>query len=253
MGSNGRLCLAIIALDQSQVFDIPFEDKFVPRNISDGFLANVLAQIALAQQRVKPPPVPSTPSAVPLPAVQPASTAQQHQQEQPQGRLGKQRAVAAVAASAGATEQAAAANQVPATVSHNAAPRPSVRGRMARAARDRPDALQAQPPLRCRAPRRLATQPEAQTATRQQSPVADAPAKVIAVPDPEVACFKWTQGAAVVLAGYMTGAGKACGNARRGSGVPTVIKRAVANLEIHNGVLRLGVPEAPLDDRVRTL
>ena len=61
-GSNGRLRLVIIALDPAQVFKAPFEDNFVPRKVFDGLLGNILAKIAMAQQRIKPPLPPATPS-----------------------------------------------------------------------------------------------------------------------------------------------------------------------------------------------
>ena len=55
--SKGRLRFVVMALDQDQVFDAPFEDKFVPRDESNKMLAQVCREILLLQQK----PVESAP------------------------------------------------------------------------------------------------------------------------------------------------------------------------------------------------
>ena len=80
-------------------------------------------------------------------------------------------------------------------------------------------------------------------------------------PNPEVSKAKWAPMAAMILAGYLDGAAKSCRGAQAGSAVSTDTKHggkvfgacSQANLGVRNGLLRVGVPGAPLDDTVRAL
>ena len=53
--SKGRLRLVVQALDSAQVFETPFEDKFVPRKCSNDLLIGVLQAILVTQQKPKEP------------------------------------------------------------------------------------------------------------------------------------------------------------------------------------------------------
>ena len=107
--------------------------------------------------------------------------------------------------------------------------------------------------LRCRPRKRL-------TDALPESTGADLPDPLV-VGAPEVSAVQWSPTAAVILAGYMNGAAEACGEVKSGPGVSIVTKHAgksfgacaVANLGIRNGLLRLALPRAPLDNSVRTL
>ena len=72
--SKGRLRLVLQALDSHQVYETPFEDKFVPRKCSNDLLIGVLRGILQAQQKPKEPA-----NGGPAPGGRPATGQQQLQ------------------------------------------------------------------------------------------------------------------------------------------------------------------------------